>query len=135
MSFSPLLLTVLRGSSPQLEDLLLSEPQFYSGLKWIEGNDVSSADLPFSVSYEDMFGGSKTVLLGDSGENAKVTEDNKEEYIRLMLEWLCRKRYEPCLSHLYDGFYSLIKEGDLRYRFSFNATISCTSLCAFQNFR
>ena len=114
VSFSPLFLTLLKGSTPQLEDLLYSDPEFYNGLKWIEDNNVENADLPFSASYEDMFGESKTVVIGDFGENTKVTEDNKKEYISLMVEWLCRRRYEPCLSHLYNGFYSLMREGDLK---------------------
>jgi len=55
VQFTPLFLAVLKGGEPSMEDLRLSDPEYHSGLHWIEQNDVASADLPFSVSYEGYF--------------------------------------------------------------------------------
>ena len=114
VTFSPLLLTTLRGTQPTVDDLRDSDYDFFSGLRWIEQNDVSSADLFFNVSFEDYLGVSKTVSLGDYGDSAKVTEENKVDYVRLMLEWRSRTRFEPCLSYLLDGFYSILEVEDLK---------------------
>merc|ERR1719197_1593232 len=62
-----------------------------------------------------MFGESITVPLGGVDENEKLTEENKDHYIELMLKWLSETRFEPCLSHLKDGFYSLMRNGDLKH--------------------
>ena len=83
--------------------LQLTEPQFYKGLKWVEANNVTHADLTFTCSYE-LFDESHTVELVPYGNNRPVTQDNKHEYIRLMTQWLLKDRYEPAISSLMEGF-------------------------------
>ena len=64
VTFSNLLLSVLRGVPAVLSDLQTAEPEFYSSLNWILSNDVTEAELAFSVSYEGVFGESLTIPLG-----------------------------------------------------------------------
>jgi len=83
--------------------LQLAEPLYYRGLKWVQNNDVTYADLTFTVSYE-LFDESQTVELVPYGHQCPVTEANKLEYVRLMTKWLLQDRYEPALSSFMDGF-------------------------------
>ena len=83
--------------------LQLTEPQIYRGLKWVQNNDVTYADLTFTCSYE-LFDESQTVELVPGGTSKPVTEENKEEYVKLMTNWLLRDRYEPAITSFMEGF-------------------------------
>jgi len=100
---NPLILLLFAGKTIVLKDLEEIDSSFYKGLKWVEENDVSEADLTFSVAYE-MFGDTVTVDLLDDGRNVIVTEDNKHEYISLMIEYITRGRFEPAVTSLLEGF-------------------------------
>jgi hypothetical protein len=104
ISFSPVLLSLLVGKIPTLEDLKEVDETFYNGLKWVSENDVTHADLTFSASYE-VFGEHISVDLMKDGENKNVTEENKDDYIDLMQNWLVRERFEPAISYLIEGFH------------------------------
>lgn len=114
-TFSDLLLCLLRGERVQLDDLRAAEPEIYHSLQWILSNDVTEADLSFSVSYEGAFGQMITVSLGGHPEGTKVTEENKGSYVDSMVDWLGKERYEPSLSHLLSGFNSVIVQGSNHY--------------------
>ncbi len=96
----------------KLSDLEDCEPQFYAGLKWIADNSVEGADITFSTAYEAYVYNSHTktaqrktitVDLVEGGDDRTVTDDDKDEYLALMLEWLCKKRYEPFLGYVVQG--------------------------------
>ena len=91
------------GSINRQGILQLTEPLYYKGLKWVQNNDVTYADLTFTVSYE-LFDESQTVELVPYGHQCPVTEENKGEYVRLMTNWLLKDRYEPALSSFMEGF-------------------------------
>jgi E3 ubiquitin-protein ligase HUWE1 len=100
---NPLILLLFANRAIGLKDLEEIDSSFYKGLKWVEENDVSGADLTFSVAYE-MFGDTVTVDLIDDGRNVTVTEENKHEYISLMIEYITRGRFEPAVTSLLEGF-------------------------------
>jgi hypothetical protein len=84
-----------------LEDLAEVEPEFHRGLKWISDNSVEGAEITFSTTYEAYVYNPKTqsaqpkqitVELVEGGEERVVTDEDKEEYLQLMVDWLCRKR-------------------------------------------
>ncbi len=71
-----------------MQDLELFDPQFFNSLKWISENDIDEAgmDLYFLASYEFM-GKTETCELKAGGGELKVVEENKKEYINLMVDW------------------------------------------------
>jgi len=84
-----------------LTDLAETEPEFYRGLLWISENSVDGAEISFSTTYEAYVFSARagtaqpkqiTVELVEGGEERIVTDDDKEEYVQLMVDWLCRKR-------------------------------------------
>lgn len=114
ITLDPLLVLLLCGREPNIDDLEESEPAFFKGLHWVLDNDVSEADLTFTCSYE-LFGESKVVELVPQGINRSVDEDNKGEYVGHMQRWLCRGRYEPAVGHLLQGFHELVGESALQH--------------------
>ncbi|KAL3897631.1 MAG: hypothetical protein SGCHY_003279, partial [Lobulomycetales sp.] len=63
------------------QDLKLDDPMIYDSLLWIKENDISEMDLglTFSVNLQD----GRTIDLKSQGSNIALTEENKEEYMRL----------------------------------------------------
>jgi len=114
MTINPTILMLMCGKTPVLEDLKDIDPSFYRGLKWVEENNVEGADLSFSASYE-LFGNNETIKFIENGDTVAVTEDNKEEYLDLIQQWLFRGRYEPGLTHLLDGFHRHIPVKELEH--------------------
>ena len=112
--FNPMLLLHMSGKTPSLADLASIDGSFYKGLKWVEENDVTGADLTFSATYE-LFGENQVFDLLEGGRDAEVTQGNKAEYVDLMVQWLTKQRYEPCLSHFLEGFHRHVPKRDLQH--------------------
>ena len=107
IKFSDLLLCWISGKLPTLEDLKSIDPAMYRGLEWVLNNPIEETDLTFSASY-DLLGTTEIIDFLPNGRNVTVTEENKVQYVDLMMAWLIQGRYEPALSHFLTGFHSLI---------------------------
>ena len=114
MTLNPTILMLMCDKTPTLEHLKDVDPSFYRGLKWVEENNVEGADLTFSASYE-LFGSNETIKFIENGDTVTVTEENKEEYLDLIQQWLFRGRYEPGLTHLLEGFHRHIPTKELEH--------------------
>lgn len=72
-------------------------------------NDLSDMGLTFSVTY-DNFGAAIVKELKDNGSNIDVTQDNKQEFLDLYLDWYFNdsiaQQYEP----FYKGFTKTLSE-------------------------
>ena len=64
-------------------------------------------DLTFSVE-EDQFGVLVTIDLKPNGRDLPVTDENKMEYIELVVQWRIGKRVEEQKDAFLEGFYELI---------------------------
>lgn len=64
-------------------------------------------DLTFSVE-EDQFGVLVTIDLKPDGRDIPVTDENKMEYIELVVRWRIGKRVEEQKDAFLEGFYELI---------------------------
>ncbi|TGZ68154.1 hypothetical protein CRM22_004422 [Opisthorchis felineus] len=71
-----------------LEDIQTVDEMYYSSLRYILETDVDEADMDlyFSDDYE-VLGEVKTHELKPNGSTIKVTEENKSEYIDLIVNW------------------------------------------------
>ncbi|VDL27227.1 unnamed protein product [Hymenolepis diminuta] len=76
------------GRKVCLQDLELVDHDFYQSLAFIRDNDVDESDLGlyFSGNY-CKFGSLQEDELKPGGKEIKVTEANKVEYLKLMVEW------------------------------------------------
>lgn len=70
------------------KDIESIDPEFYNSLMWVKDNNIDDCDLDlwYSVDFE-VLGQIIHHELKENGDTEKVTEENKEEYIRLMTEW------------------------------------------------
>uniref|UniRef100_A0A3Q3QNB1 E3 ubiquitin-protein ligase n=1 Tax=Monopterus albus TaxID=43700 RepID=A0A3Q3QNB1_MONAL len=94
-----------------LKDLESIDPEFYNSLIWIKDNNIEECGLEmfFSVDKE-ILGEVTTHELKPDGGNIQVTEENKEEYIRLVAEWRLSRGVEEQTQAFFEGFNEVLPQ-------------------------
>uniref|UniRef100_A0A8C5ESK5 E3 ubiquitin-protein ligase n=1 Tax=Gouania willdenowi TaxID=441366 RepID=A0A8C5ESK5_GOUWI len=87
--------------------LCSQDSEYYNSLKWILENDPTELDLRFCID-EDNFGQTYQVDLKPSGSDMVVTNDNKKEYIDLVIQWRFVNRVQKQMNAFLEGFTELI---------------------------
>lgn len=87
----------------QLKDMEAVDMEYYNSLRWIMENDPKELDLYFSVD-EDLFGQMKHHELKPDGSNILLTNDNKQEYIDLVIQWRFVSRIQQQMNAFLEGF-------------------------------
>jgi hypothetical protein len=82
---------------------------FYQGLVFLLENDIKELgyDLTFSLEVQE-FGVTEIRDLKQNGRNIVVTEDNKNEYVRLVCQEKMTGAIRKQLSSFLEGFYEII---------------------------
>uniref|UniRef100_A0A3P8QM84 E3 ubiquitin-protein ligase n=1 Tax=Astatotilapia calliptera TaxID=8154 RepID=A0A3P8QM84_ASTCA len=113
-----------------LKDLESIDPEFYNSLIWIKDNNIEECGLEmfFSVDKE-ILGEVTTHELKPDGGNILVTEENKEEYIRLVAEWRLSRGVEEQTQAFFEGFNEVLPQQYLQY---FDARELEVMLCGMQ---
>ncbi|XP_029012321.1 E3 ubiquitin-protein ligase Itchy isoform X2 [Betta splendens] len=113
-----------------LKDLETIDPEFYNSLMWIKDNDIEECGLEmfFSVDKE-ILGEITTHELKPGGGDLQVTEENKEEYIRLVAEWRLSRGVEEQTDAFFEGFNEVLPQQYLQY---FDAKELEVMLCGMQ---
>ncbi|XP_076839839.1 itchy E3 ubiquitin protein ligase b [Brachyhypopomus gauderio] len=113
-----------------LKDLESIDPEFYNSLIWIKENNIEECGLEmfFSVDKE-ILGEITTHDLKPDGGNIQVTEENKEEYIRLVAEWRFSRGVEEQTQAFFEGFNEVLPQQYLQY---FDAKELEVLLCGMQ---
>ncbi|KAM9800707.1 itchy E3 ubiquitin protein ligase a isoform X1 [Syngnathus typhle] len=113
-----------------LKDLESVDPEFYNSLIWIKDNNIEECGLEmfFSVDKE-ILGEVTTHELKPDGGNLQVTEENKEEYIRLVAEWRLSRGVEEQTQAFFEGFNEVLPQQYLQY---FDAKELEVMLCGMQ---
>ncbi|KAI8460869.1 hypothetical protein BY996DRAFT_6429551 [Phakopsora pachyrhizi] len=76
----------LLGVGVGLSDLESVDPDHHRSLKWMLENDIDEIfELTFSVEADD-FGSTRIVDLKPDGRNIPVTNENKAEYVQLLVQ-------------------------------------------------
>ena len=75
------------GKTVSIKDMETLDLEYYKSLLWMLDNDISDIITEtFSVETDD-FGVIEIVDLCENGRNVAVTEENKQEYVQLMVEY------------------------------------------------
>lgn len=74
------------GRPITLADMESVDNEYYNSLIYIKDNDPSELDLRFAVD-EEVFGTTQSRELKPNGGEILVTEENKDEYISLIITW------------------------------------------------
>jgi E3 ubiquitin-protein ligase HUWE1 len=91
------------GKPVSLKDMETLDLDYYKSLCWILENDITDVTFEtFSVEV-DRFGETATVDLIENGRDIPVTEENKQEYVRLVVEHRLIKSVEEQLEHFLKG--------------------------------
>ncbi|XP_062132465.1 E3 ubiquitin-protein ligase Nedd-4 isoform X7 [Drosophila sulfurigaster albostrigata] len=93
--------------SIDLKDMESVDTEYYNSLMWIKENDPRILELTFALD-EDVFGQKSQHELKPGGANIEVTNENKDEYIKLVIEWRFVARVKDQMSAFLDGFGSII---------------------------
>merc|ERR1712088_459189 len=90
-------------------DMESEDYTFYKSLEFLMENDIQDLgyDLTFSTEIRE-FGVTETRDLIQNGQNIKVTEENKHDYVRLVCQMKMTGAIRKQLSAFLEGFYNII---------------------------
>ncbi|XP_068217272.1 E3 ubiquitin-protein ligase Nedd-4 isoform X5 [Palaemon carinicauda] len=91
----------------ELKDMESVDSEYYNSLLWIQENDPADLDLTFSVD-EESFGQTSSHSLKENGANIPVTNENKFEYIELVIKWRFVQRIDDQMESFREGFNDVI---------------------------
>ncbi|XP_054626644.1 itchy E3 ubiquitin protein ligase b [Dunckerocampus dactyliophorus] len=113
-----------------LKDLESVDPEFYNSLMWIKDNNIEECGLEmFFCVDKEILGEITTHDLKPGGGDIQVTEENKEEYIRLVAEWRLSRGVEEQTQAFFEGFNEVLPQQYLQY---FDAKELEVMLCGMQ---
>ncbi|XP_061670100.1 E3 ubiquitin-protein ligase NEDD4-like isoform X2 [Syngnathoides biaculeatus] len=92
-----------------LQDMESVDSEYFNSLKWILENDPTDLDLMFTID-EELFGQTHQHELKPDGAEIVVTNDNKKEYIHLVMQWRFVNRIQKQMTAFKDGFFELIPQ-------------------------
>ncbi|KIH88107.1 E3 ubiquitin-protein ligase NEDD4 [Sporothrix brasiliensis 5110] len=99
------------GKMVVLADMEGVDADFHRSLQWILDNDISGGILEQTFSTEDERFGVLTVEdLIPGGRDIEVTNENKKEYVDLMVKWRIEKRISEQFQSFREGFNELIPQ-------------------------
>lgn len=98
---------MMLGKPITLKDMESVDSEYYNSLLWIMENDPAELDLRFSID-EDLFGQMQQRELKPEGANISVSQENKLEYIELVIKWRFMSRIQPQMNSLLEGFNEIV---------------------------
>lgn len=102
---------MMLGKAVALADMEGVDADFHRSLQWMLDNDISGGILEQTFSTEDERFGVLTVEdLIPGGRDIDVTNENKKEYVDLMVKWRIEKRIAEQFQAFKEGFQELIPQ-------------------------
>ncbi|XP_070521597.1 E3 ubiquitin-protein ligase Nedd-4 isoform X4 [Cardiocondyla obscurior] len=98
---------MMLGKPIDLKDMESVDSEYYNSLLWIKENDPSELELTFSLD-EESFGHTSQRDLKPDGANIPLTDENKDEYISLVIQWRFVSRVQDQMNAFLEGFNALI---------------------------
>lgn len=96
------------GRSVSLKDMETLDLEYFKSLMWMLENDITNVIIEdFSVETDD-YGEKKTVDLIPDGRNIPVTQENKHEYVRLVIEYRLQTSVAEQMDYFLMGFHEII---------------------------
>ncbi|KAG7230496.1 hypothetical protein INR49_024605 [Caranx melampygus] len=92
-----------------LQDMESVDSEYFNSLMWILENDPTDLDMTFTID-EELFGQTHQHELKPGGAEIVVTNENKKEYIHLVMQWRFVNRIQKQMSAFKEGFFELIPQ-------------------------
>ncbi|KAI1005296.1 E3 ubiquitin-protein ligase [Podosphaera aphanis] len=96
------------GKSVSVKDMESLDPDYYKSLIWMLENDITDIITETFSIDSDKFGVNETIDFIPNGRHIAVTEENKHEYVRLMVEWKLTGSVKEQLDEFLKGFHDII---------------------------
>ena len=98
------------GKSVDMSDMEAIDPEYHKSLVWIIENDITDIlDLTFSMEIDE-FGQQKVIDLKPDGRNIAVTEQNKNEYVKLVVEHRLYTTIKEQIQAFLSGFHDIVSK-------------------------
>ncbi|KAH6656670.1 hypothetical protein BKA67DRAFT_511823 [Truncatella angustata] len=96
------------GKTVSVKDMESFDPDYYKSLVWMLENDITDIITEMFSVETDEFGVTRTEDLCENGRNIPVTEDNKQDYVRLVVEHKLLSSVKEQMEHFLKGFHEII---------------------------
>ncbi|KAG2009924.1 ubiquitin-protein ligase, variant 2 [Coprinopsis cinerea AmutBmut pab1-1] len=106
--FVPSFYKMILGKPMTLNDLEAVNAELHRSLKWMLENDITDVLYETFSLTEERFGEMVTIELKPGGEDIPVTEENKKEYVDLVVEYRISRRIKEQFDAFMDGLLELI---------------------------
>jgi len=99
-----------------LADIEYVDPEMYNSLVWIRDNNIDECnlDICFAADFE-ILGKLTQHELKAGGALIQVTDENKEEYLNLITQWMFNRGVEEQMKSFLDGFSEVLPLQWLQY--------------------
>ncbi|XP_026320391.1 E3 ubiquitin-protein ligase Nedd-4 isoform X2 [Hyposmocoma kahamanoa] len=98
---------MMLGKQIELQDMESVDLEYYNSLMWIKENDPSELYLTFAVD-EEQLGQTLQRELKPGGANIPIDNDNKDEYIKLVIQWRFVNRVQEQMLAFLEGLGQLV---------------------------
>jgi E3 ubiquitin-protein ligase NEDD4 len=99
---------MMLNKAVSLSDMEGVDADFHRSLQWMLDNPIEGVlDQTFSTE-DERFGETKIEDLKPGGRDIEVTDQNKKEYVDLMVKWRIQKRIDEQFQAFITGFHELI---------------------------
>lgn len=91
------------GKPVSVKDMESFDPDYYKSLSWMLSNDITDIITETFSVEDDEFGITKIHDLIENGRNIPVTEENKHDYVRLVVEHKLLSSVKDQMEHFLKG--------------------------------
>ncbi|KAI0472402.1 hypothetical protein F4859DRAFT_522306 [Xylaria cf. heliscus] len=96
------------GKPVSVKDMESFDPEYYKSLSWMLSNDITDIITETFSVEDDEFGVTKVSDLCENGRNIPVTEENKHDYVRLVVEHKLLSSVKDQMENFLKGFHDII---------------------------
>ncbi|KAI0112033.1 hypothetical protein GGR51DRAFT_53501 [Nemania sp. FL0031] len=96
------------GKPVSVKDMESFDPEYYKSLSWMLNNDITDIITETFSVEDDEFGVTKISDLCENGRNMTVTEENKHDYVRLVVEHKLLSSVKDQMENFLKGFHDII---------------------------
>ncbi|KAK9477676.1 hypothetical protein V1514DRAFT_320803 [Lipomyces japonicus] len=98
------------GKQVSLKDMETLDLEYYKSLVWMLENDITDVITETMSIETDDYGDKKIIDLIPNGRDIPVTEENKHDYVRLVVEYRLLTSVEEQLESFLTGFHDIVSK-------------------------
>ncbi|KII69565.1 E3 ubiquitin-protein ligase Itchy [Thelohanellus kitauei] len=108
-SFSKIFYKQILNQPCTYEDIQQIDIEFYNSVDWLIKNNIEEAGLDMYFCMEmEYFGDVRVIEFKPDGRNIKVTEENKHDYIDLLVDWKIHFETREQMRYIIHGISEII---------------------------